>query len=599
MNYKIFRDITRIKEDGKVVGIPVNEKPDYKERIQSLRREFNKFTKEICPENWQLYKVGKYWQMGTPLGSTYKPYFWNQLKNNTYNIKGISVWLKIDINRLGIMFGTTKELDEYDKDYINDLIWGKYSNKEYKHFEKTHTDGYLNYNYIGDNEYDDLDIFKTAINDICTNYIDLVTYLKNNISTDDYDEKGFRDYLSKIAKQQDGKPFLHATINTYVTDLKTIIYILKKIEVYKNRNTNYILNDFLEKKDRTSTYLAIDFEQVMRNEDRRDTNLYKSITSKAKQYLKFIDWKNSQISKPIINIDEGENTIMRSTNIILYGPPGTGKTYKLQELQNNYDEYTTVTFHQSYGYEDFIEGLKAELNEDSNQVYYQVEDGVFKDICIQAQNNPDKQYAIFIDEINRGNISKIFGELITLIEITKRGMEITLPYSKELFSVPKNISIIGTMNTADRSIAVLDTALRRRFEFGEMMPDPYHEDISQDIKGINIQKMLSKMNKRIEFLYDRDHMIGHAYFINCNSFEALQKIFKNKIIPLLQEYFYDDWKKINLVLNNNNFVQSEKYTQSELFSNCEDFNEFEDDKIVYKLNFNALKVPENYRKIYE
>ena len=312
------------------------------------------------------------------------------------------------------------------------------------------------------------------------------------------------------------------------------------------------------------------------------------------QYINFIESLNNNIP-----IQPEKYEVTNSINKILYGPPGTGKTYKLQEIQKQYDNrYTTVTFHQSYGYEDFVEGIRAETN-DNGDVYYKVEKGIFRDICERAQQNPDNNYAIFIDEINRGNISKIFGELITLIEISKRGMEVQLPYSKEKFSVPKNLSIIGTMNTADRSIAVLDTALRRRFEFEEMMPEPYHEDISDDIEGINLQELLAQINDRIEYLYDRDHMIGHAYFIDCNSFDELHNIFKDKVIPLLQEYFYDDWEKINLVFNNNDFIDnSTRYNQRELFSNCE-IDDFEDEKILYKLNKNALKLQDEYKKIYE
>ena len=176
-----------------------------------------------------------------------------------------------------------------------------------------------------------------------------------------------------------------------------------------------------------------------------------------------------------------------------------------------------------------------------------------------------KPYVFIIDEINRGNISKIFGELITLIEDTKRAgaseaMEATLPYSGELFSVPKNVYILGTMNTADRSIALMDTALRRRFEFAEMMPN------SEVLKSLgagmiavgndtlNVARMLEIINKRIEYLFDREHTIGHAFFTKLAedpSLETLAGIFEKNVIPLLQEYFYEDYEKIQLVLGDN------------------------------------------------
>ncbi len=310
----------------------------------------------------------------------------------------------------------------------------------------------------------------------------------------------------------------------------------------------------------------------------------------SRALFQYINFHESEIIDPYPPIN--------SINKILYGPPGTGKTYKLQQLQKQYEDgkYTTITFHQSYGYEDFVEGLKAKIN-DNGDVHYEVENGIFKDICEKAEKDPKNNYAIFIDEINRGNISKIFGELITLIEVSKRGMELQLPYSKEPFSVPENLSIIGTMNTADRSIAVLDTALRRRFVFEEMMPK--YSDLKTDIEGINLQKLLKTINERIEFLYDRDHTIGHAYFIDCKSFEELYDLFKNKIIPLLQEYFYDDWKKINIVFNDNGFIKSKPVKTKELFSNCKDFEEIDEDKDIYYLDEDALMAKEEYVKIYK
>jgi len=189
-----------------------------------------------------------------------------------------------------------------------------------------------------------------------------------------------------------------------------------------------------------------------------------------------------------------------------------------------------------------------------------------------------KPYVFIIDEINRGNISKIFGELITLIETTKRTgkkecISTKLPYSKEEFTVPDNVYIIGTMNTADRSIALMDTALRRRFKFEEMLPD-YHllEDIFVEDKGtkVNIGAMLKVINERIEYLYDREHTIGHAVFlekmendkINID-INKLENIFKKNIIPLLQEYFYEDYEKIRIVLGDNAKDEDEQFIFAE------------------------------------
>ena len=282
-----------------------------------------------------------------------------------------------------------------------------------------------------------------------------------------------------------------------------------------------------------------------------------------------------------------------SKNTILYGPPGTGKTYHtaiyavaicdpdnatLDELKEKaktkegyeeiYEKYQGLidngrvkftTFHQSYGYEDFIEGIKPEIDDKGN-IVYKVKPGVFKQFC--CDNNDDSQNKVFIiDEINRGNISKIFGELITLIEDDKRGTTyVTLPLSPdEKFTVPEKVYILGTMNTADRSIALMDTALRRRFTFVEMMPEPkifVKNGVDVVIDDVNIRLLLEAMNERIEYLYDREHTIGHAYFKEFidgeGSISDLRATFKNKIIPLLQEYFYDDYEKIALVLNDDN-----------------------------------------------
>ncbi len=264
------------------------------------------------------------------------------------------------------------------------------------------------------------------------------------------------------------------------------------------------------------------------------------------------------------------NDALFTRNQILYGPAGTGKTYNTinealsivykvtqdtlkeiiqkelrskntpisdrnmrEEMTQRFNEYLEstkdqkaqigfVTFHQSYGYEDFVEGIK--VKEDKGQLKYPVDAGVFKRFCKSAKDNPTKNYVLIIDEINRGNISKIFGELITLIEVSKRvgkaeALEIILPHSQnEKFGVPENLYIIGTMNSSDRSLTSVDIALRRRFEFVEIMPKP---EILKDIKitkenkvveDIDVAKLLEVMNKRIKVLLDRDHCIGHAYF---------------------------------------------------------------------------------------
>ncbi|WP_345940865.1 AAA family ATPase [Granulicatella sp. zg-84] len=364
---------------------------------------------------------------------------------------------------------------------------------------------------------------------------------------------------------------------------------------------------------------------------------------------------------------EEESVIAYDKNMILYGPPGTGKTYSTAiyavaicdqlDLDSvkamDYDEVMIryrelldtgrvafTTFHQSYGYEEFIEGIKPVLNF-GDDIGYTIQDGVFKAFCKGVtmpesneidrnakvskvvlesgdlvQNNKvssNKNYVFIIDEINRGNISKIFGELITLIEDTKReGMDeqaaAVLSYSGDLFSVPSNVYILGTMNTADRSIALMDTALRRRFQFVEMMPDAnVLRDISADkVDDLDVVEMLEKINERITFLYDREHTIGHAFFTKLAkdpTIETLRAIFENSVIPLLQEYFYEDYQKIQLVLGDNGktdpstkFILDEEVKVKSIFKgNADDVVDLPDKK--YTINSEAFDNLESYKQI--
>lgn len=250
------------------------------------------------------------------------------------------------------------------------------------------------------------------------------------------------------------------------------------------------------------------------------------------------------------------------------------------------DFYKFITFHQAYSYEEFVEGIKPKIdvNDDSSTISYEYNRGIFKEICQQANSDPDNKYLLIIDEINRGNISKIFGELITLIETNKRvcpnkernfentkvdkeQLLVTLPYTKSKFGVPSNLYILGTMNTSDRSIASIDIALRRRFKFVEMMPRP---ELVADF-GCSFQSIFEKLNTKIKILLDRDHQIGHSYFINTKyantDVNTLKEIWFSEIIPLLNEYFYCDWEKLKLVIPG--FIK-EINIPEELKNECED-----------------------------
>ena len=277
------------------------------------------------------------------------------------------------------------------------------------------------------------------------------------------------------------------------------------------------------------------------------------------------------------------HSVERPRNYILYGPPGTGKTWSTSEIAlalvegRDFESYDSesrdeirrrydvlvaeglvefVTFHQSYSYEEFIEGIRPKTV--GTQITYEVEAGVFKTLCDKARAKPERSHVLIIDEINRGNVARVFGELITLIEDDKReGAANTaisrLPYSRGLFSVPRNLFLVGTMNTADRSVEALDTALRRRFSFIETPPRPSLLSTGDfAIAELDLGALLATINRRIERLLDRDHQIGHAYFLTIHEADdalgALRQVFRDRVLPLLREYFYNDAAKVGLVL---------------------------------------------------
>lgn len=441
------------------------------------------------------------------------------------------------------------------------------------------------------------------------------------------------------------------TTNATSREDKNIIYnyLIDSSIFYKVDDQNFAFRKFWDQKidvliELCNLEYRIQKSEVARNMARDKEKYCKYIENNCHKYLEK-KYENT-IFKDDVESDgvEDYDKSSISRNRILYGPPGTGKTYNSvihavdTIYENNilnkedYDLYLQeykrletekqiafTTFHQSYGYEEFIEGIRPVLSGENGHAEksdpeYKIVDGIFKSFCKNALANKGKRFVFIIDEINRGNIAKIFGELITLIEESKRdgkseAMSVILPYSGERFTVPDNVYIIGTMNTADRSIALLDTALRRRFTFIEKMPDL---EVVKDIviqssdKKVEIYKLLSKINRRIEILFDREHTIGHAFFVELKnenaSFDKLEVIFKEKIFSLLQEYFHANYKLIMMVLGipTDNSDTTKFISINEVNDTDIEFD-FEDKlpTVLYQINDEAFKNIDNYIAIYE
>ena len=340
--------------------------------------------------------------------------------------------------------------------------------------------------------------------------------------------------------------------------------------------------------------------------------------------IRSTEWKElMELDNTRSQLNYGDLEKVSLDNLLLYGPPGTGKTFTLQtEYLNKFpaDKRFMTTFHQSFSYEEFVEGIKPVMSDVSSEseILYEIEKGIFYKACEKAaqlagyaslsrmlMDSPeqrkknmdsaikDKRFVLLcIDEINRGNVVSIFGDLISLIEPTKRlgqnqELSVILPYSKKKFGVPANLLIVGTMNTADRSIQLLDSALRRRFQFKELLPD---YDV---IKNEKAKKILKAINSRVRALINKDSQLGHSYFIDIpqqtnEESTLILKALTSKIIPLLEEYFYNDHSKIRFVLAEDKNTPNPFYIKDDSasadFEKYADIANFDETMDFYELN---------------
>ena len=334
----------------------------------------------------------------------------------------------------------------------------------------------------------------------------------------------------------------------------------------KTYNAVQLAKNFIQDKSDKPLKLRSAIIKILKDADK--PLHYTAITKKIKsQKLVQPQKKVSDTSvKAELNREDDENDpdFIETDNTYDLNPDKNNPEILNDSLSLNKNEkqfICSVTFHQSYSYEDFIEGIRPDTTK--NQISYILEDGIFKQFVEKAEKDKEHDYVLIIDEINRGNISKIFGELITLVEKDKRGSHsLQLAYSKSRFTVPKNLFIIGTMNTADRSLVQIDVALRRRFAFIELMPKP---ELLKDkeIDKVSLQDLLTGINQKIINAGEREKQIGHSYFMDVETQDDLEFAFTHEIVPLLQDYFFDDYKKLEDILKKDFTSSKSAITQYE------------------------------------
>lgn len=421
---------------------------------------------------------------------------------------------------------------------------------------KSYIAQYDNRPYLLDNELIDLELLEQADSE------------DEGIFSADDQKEHFRTWM-KSQKKADGNPYSENTINSYISQMQNGY---RTFDNYRNYQTCFDIQDVLELNEYMDYLFNADGFDEFNNSAGNKACSYGFV-----KYAEFLSSNKAPFKASLKNcmevILQPRTNKIHPLNFIIYGAPGTGKTYSTAEyalaIVNNrevdlssktdeqrksvlkeYKDYIKkgqvvfTTFHQNYGYEEFIQGLRPDPN--SEGISFNTVDGIFKKIADIALGDENNNYVIIIDEINRANISKVFGELITLIEEDKRWGELnescaTLQ-SGDVFAVPNNLYIVGTMNSADKSISLIDAALRRRFSFIEQKPD------DSLVGDATLKRVFTTLNERLVTELDStDLLIGHSYFMNKEK-EELSKILNTSIIPLLYEYFYDNRKKVASIL---------------------------------------------------